>query len=219
MIGDRISPALASGLAAIAIVVIMIVGSIPGLARAVLTSGSSGEATDFLDKSVALHQDLQKTARGRFDGRSVFFKPPQPVVQRDRPKPPPVTMPQEIDREPPKPAGPPARYTGPSIMAFVGDTVWFQGDLRVSAGEEDAGVRVISVDAPWSARLGFRGGEYDVTLFENETSGFLQAESAAAPSRLPGLIPVENQIPAETPGASGDDAGAPSDTESTAAGA
>jgi hypothetical protein len=131
------------------------------------------------------HEDSLATYRARFDGRSVFFKPdqPRPDMPERRPDPTPTRIEVPLSDIPATPSS----YTGPTIRALLGDTVWFHGGLRVAAGEEAEGVRVISVNAPWSATVAYAGGEYDVPLFENLTP-FFRDPGADNSSPPPGLI-------------------------------
>ena len=64
-------------------------------------------------------------------------------------------------------------------MGFDGDRVWFVNDQRLAAGEEAGGVRVISVSAPWSARLAYSGWEGDVTIFRRTSDQLLNGDSSA----------------------------------------
>jgi len=104
-------------------------------------------------------------AQARIDGRSLFFVPSAPP-----PPPPPAVA--EADRPPPAPPPPPpppARYGGPQIVALINDTVWFAGGEKVAAGESGGGVRVIAVDAPWSAKVEWSGVEFEVDLFARDS--------------------------------------------------
>jgi hypothetical protein len=145
------------------------------------------------------HEADQATYRDRFNGRSIFFTPRQqrrsePVVVKPRDP--------EPDPGPPPEPPPPATYNGPSIRAIIGDEVWFHGELRLSPGEEGDGVKVVSVDSPWSAKLQYGGGEYDVSLFERGTEA-LFGGSAVASADPSGLVEVTPEAPPELGG--GDD--------------
>lgn len=100
-------------------------------------------------------------------GRSMFFVPLEPP-------PPPRAAPVRLaEREPP----PPARYEGPRIIAMVHDRVWFEDGRRlVVGGEADNGLRVVATLAPWSAKIEWRGVEFDVDFIRRTTGDFLQSE-------------------------------------------
>ena len=137
---------------------------------------------------VALEGDSStfiETSRRRFEGRSMYALPPAPVR---RPKI--VEQPKPV--EPPKDPGPPpppASYTGPMLTSIFGDYVVFStlsdDDKRIKLGETRAGVTVIEVNAPYSAKLGYQRGEYTVSLWPRINESFLRG---GVPSgRLPGL--------------------------------
>lgn len=103
------------------------------------------------------------TAQARIDGRSLFFIPSAPP-----PPPPPPRAESDEPSAPPPPPPPPSRYGGPGVIALINDTVWFEGGQRLAPGESGGGVRVIAVDAPWSARVHWEGVEFDVALFPHD---------------------------------------------------
>jgi hypothetical protein len=182
-------PAVWSGLF-IVLAVIFLIGAMVPVASALLRPGlDDREVAEEFDRLINEHQQAQSSYVARFDGRSIFFKPrplraPEPprVVQNDDPPPPPPPPPTPSGPEPP-----PADYPGPSIRGFWGDEVWFHGDLRVKVGEEKDGVKVLAVNPPWSARIGYARGEYDVPLFERAMDQLL-AGAGSANGRLTGLL-------------------------------
>jgi hypothetical protein len=133
--------------------------------------------------------------RQRFDGRSLFVKPQPP-----RTTPPPIV--RTPVEEPATPVAPPvpANYTGPDVLFVLGDEVWFYDEyasplgVRVKVGEEGTnGVTVIASDPPWKVRLGHKGGEYDVQLFNRSYPGL--SEEARGPTSerpVPGLVLAED---------------------------
>jgi hypothetical protein len=183
-------------LAACLVLVLAGAGQIVGAAFA---SGAGDEKpSEFLARLEQAHTRAVETDRDRIDGRNLFYP------TRPRPKaPPPRTEPQ-TPREtapppPPPPSGPPpppASYQGPGMVAVVGDAVWFnpvRSDGRllvVRMGEAKEGVSVISTNPPWSARLGYSGGEYDVDLLQRTLPGLVSAADIEATP--PGLIPVSS---------------------------
>ena len=105
----------------------------------------------------------------RSNGRSMFFIPPEP------PPPPPPPTPDEGPREDP----PPSSYAGPALIAIVGDVAWFEGGTRLALDDDEArGLDVIDLDAPWSARVRWKGVEFSVPLFDRTTARFLLEEPA-----------------------------------------
>lgn len=57
---------------------------------------------------------------------------------------------------------------------MLGNGVWFESGEIAGVGEEVDGVRVISLSPPWSARLEWKGVEFDVPLFDRTTGQFLE---------------------------------------------
>ena len=103
-------------------------------------------------------------AQARVDGRSLFFVPSAPP-----PPPPPRVAEEDRPAPAPPPPPPPSRYEGPQIVALINDTVWLAGGDQLAPGESAQGVRVIAVDAPWSARVEWGGVEFDVSLFARDS--------------------------------------------------
>lgn len=119
----------------------------------------------------------------RFNGRSAFFKPiriapPEPprreVVQT--PDPEPVVTSPVIDSGPP-PA--PAIYTGPDLIAIIGEEAWFRGSgsgpeavIRLKVGEEQDGLKLVKTTPPAMVSVEHRRGEYEIDLFSSEEPFF-----------------------------------------------
>lgn len=106
-------------------------------------------------------------------GRSMFFVPPAPAE-----------VAEQENEEAPEDEGPapkPTRYGGPDVVAVVNGAVWFTNERRVPVGEEEGGVRVVSVEnSPWTVRLEWRGVEFDVPVFERTTGRFLKQEDGGS---------------------------------------
>jgi len=126
------------------------------------SAASLGEApfTELMPK----HAEHLATSQRRFNGRSFFhmpIAPPQPPA----PRPPRAVDPppqEPIDLPPAAPPGPPAEYAGPKQpFGMIGNLVFFDDGEHLYVGEEDQGVRVVSVNAPWSVTLAWSGGEYE----------------------------------------------------------
>jgi hypothetical protein len=125
------------------------------------------------DELIAKHNEVVAITRSRVEGRYPFFTPPawpqeprkiEPIVRKD----------PEPEREP-EPVEPkiPEKYSGPKLLALLGNMVHFEGtptdgDLIVPLGEEVKGVKVLEIHAPWKARVAHAGGEYDVGLLDDE---------------------------------------------------
>src|SRR5207244_2317387 len=101
-----------------------------------------------VSKLMVQHDEAMKTYQDRFNGRSAFFKPPpkpqpKPIIVDAPPAPPPPD---------PGPPPPPATYTGPNLLALMGDEAWFKPPttadktMVLRTGEEKSGVKLISVD-------------------------------------------------------------------------
>ena len=134
-----------------------------------------GSAID-LDRERRLDQfvTMQAGMADRAVGRSIFWEPAAP------PPPPPARVERASE---PREEPPPAVYGGPELVAILGDVAWFEGDAVLMAGDEpedseDASLRVLRTDAPWGARVVWRGVEFDITLFERTTDDFLSGDAA-----------------------------------------
>lgn len=73
--------------------------------------------------------------------------------------------------EPPKPKVPP-KYAGPALVGVAGGQVFFADGKRIGLGETKDGIEVLSLNAPWSVRLRWSGGEYDVALLDRQPVRF-----------------------------------------------
>lgn len=145
----------------------------------------------------------------QISGRSMFVLPPKPPPE---PKPKPASTPS-VKRDP-GPPPPPSSYGGPKIIAMMGNTVWFEGGDRVSIDGEHDGVTVIGTSPPWTARLKWKGVEFDVKLFERTTPKFLVKPGGSAHEAE--ADPAEEASP--EPSADTPDAEAPDRDESLSPG-
>ena len=83
----------------------------------------------------------------QFEGRSLFAVPGPPSPRT------------ETVRK----ATAPTRYGGPAIIAMINDQVWFSDGKRLGASDDAVGgLKVVSINAPWSARLEWEGAEFEV---------------------------------------------------------
>ena len=197
----RLKGPLGVSLAASLLIAMSLVVRLPPMFTSLVVGGPGAVDDGMLEGLLAQHDDVIRLDLQRFAGRSVFFTPPQqprprPVVPE--PDPEPVENPEPV--EDPGPPPPPSSYTGPAIIAILGDEAWFRRSfgaeavLRIRVGEERDGIRVLATEAPWTVRLAHAGGEYDVPVFHFE-SPFLREDPPTMPG-APGLIDV---LPEEDP--------------------
>lgn len=117
----------------------------------------------------------------RFNGRSAFFQPIR-IAPPTPPKKEIVVVPEPEDSiTVPIPVGPPPApidYMGPTLIAIIGDEAWFRGGtgtdavIRLKAGEEQDGLKVVKTTPPAMVTVEHRRGEYDLNLFSNEEPFF-----------------------------------------------
>jgi hypothetical protein len=89
----------------------------------------------------------------------------------------------------------PLRYGGPAVVGVAGGKVYFADGRRISEGEDRDGLKVLSISAPWSVRLGWSSGEYDVTLLERQPVRFDQNPARDSLFRM-GTSSGQSQTPA-----------------------
>jgi|TARA_B100000959_G_scaffold285536_1_gene360601 hypothetical protein len=118
----------------------------------------------------------------RFNGRSAFFQP----IRIARPAPPPPKKEVEDLPPPPPPApiGPPpapSTYTGPSLIAIIGNEAWFRSGgmgstpiIRLQIGEETNGLKLVNTLQPAMVTVEHLNGTYEIDLFDGEESFFRQ---------------------------------------------
>ena len=178
---------------------IVLVTPLPGLLAAMFTTSiGQDSAGENMQAYLAAHDRDLATYRERFEGRSLFFRPPAPAV-----KPAPKPRSENKPEAPPPPPPIPMSYGGPVVIAVIGDQVWFKSkdNLRLGVGEEGAGVKVLASNPPWTVKLGYAGGEYDVPVFKNyqtefsssplterPTPGIVFANTADRPVKAPGQV-------------------------------
>lgn len=178
---------------------IVLVVPLPGLLEAMFTTRiGQDSAGENMQAYLAAHDRDLETYRERFEGRSLFFRPPAPVVR--------LASTQRSEKEPDPPPPPPLipmTYGGPVVIAVIGDQVWFKSkdNLKLRVGEEGAGVKVLATNPPWTVKLAYAGGEYDVPVFkdyqtefssnsltERPTPGIVFADTADRPVQAPGQV-------------------------------
>lgn len=177
---------------------IVLVVPLPGLLAAMFTTSiGQDRAGENMQAYLAAHETDLAIYRERFEGRSLFFRPPAPA--RAAPKQESVKKPDE----PPPPPTIPKTYGGPAVIAAIGDQVWFKGKdrLKLRVGEERSGVKVLASNPPWTVKLAYAGGEYDVPVFkdyqtkfrsnpltERSTPGIVFANTVDRPVKPPGQV-------------------------------
>lgn len=170
------------------------------LARAAMLPAATEQVQVADEVRLKNFADALSVQSEQVNGRSLFFVPP-------RPRPPRVEVAvDDTPREPPKPT----RYGGPAITAMVNNQVWFNDGQRVPLGQSGRGVKVVSMNAPWSARIEWQGVEFEVDLFQRDqvvarpvrdSAGSLLTppESTGEHAPVP-PIPVRPDAPREVPG-------------------
>ena len=98
---------------------------------------------------------------------------------------------ERIEKEPDAPPPPqsiPTNYSGPVVIAVIGDQVWFKSkdNLKLRVGEEGAGVKVLASNPPWTVKLAYAGGEYDVPVFKDYQTTFSSNSLTQRPT--PGIV-------------------------------
>ena len=201
--------ALGVSLIAIVLAAAFVVTGVASMISSVFAPGTgSADPSKEVAKLASQHQEQMKTWQDRFNGRSAFYKPPAP------PPPPRNDPPPKVVVKPPDPGPPPTptKYEGPSVVFAMSDFVRFkppssnEKQLDIGVGEEKSGVKVISTEGlPWTVKLGYKGGEYVVPIFQrgNDDKHLL----AQAPPMI--IIPSLVEVPAakleiQTPKSSGE---------------
>ncbi len=162
---------------------IVLVVPLPGLSAAMFTTSLGQEdAGENMQDYLAAHETNLATYRERFEGRSLFFRPPAPP--RATPQ---RTSEKKPDALPP-PSSIPTTYGGPVVIAVIGDQVWFKGkdNLKLRVGEEGSGVKVLATNPPWTVKLAYAGGEYDVPVFKDYQTEFPSSSLTERPT--PGIV-------------------------------
>ena len=186
MILDKLPPGLRVGTpvlvsaAAVGISTITIALVVGAVGSSLLLPSVDETDADPLTKLAADSAREIETSRKRFENRSMYSLPPAPprrvpIVKREDPKPPPP-----VDPGPPPI---PKTYAGPQPTSFLGDFVVFgsltEDDKRIRVGQTKAGIKVISIDAPYFVKLGYQGGEYDVPVLTRFDPSILSREAGS----------------------------------------
>jgi hypothetical protein len=139
---------------------------------------------------ISRHNNLTRQWQTRIGGRSLFF-PPQPKSH------PAIVVQQQIQPETKPPVIFDPGYTGPSLIALVGNSAWFkparvgESTLMLWQGQERLDLALVSTDSPWTARVRYHGREYTLTLFDSHKSDPYLASAALPDVLQPWLHDVE----------------------------
>jgi hypothetical protein len=177
--GIRWSPLLiATAIAGVAGAVTVLDHGVPLLVD-LFRSSSTVESVDVTTPLLAQHEETHGLYERRFEGRSLFFAPPD--WKRKVPPPPPPPPPQPLPPPPP----PPVEYMGPKPIGMLGSAVYFEGNKVMEVGKESDGVTVLEVISPWELKIKHKGKVYDVAVGQkpNDTL-FKPITTATTPSGM-----------------------------------
>ncbi len=180
------TPVLVSA-AAVGLSAIVLAYGISAIGKSLIQPSLDATQADPLAALAVQSTELLENSRKRFEGRSMYSLPPMPPRKTrvvDQPKP---VDPPKVDLGP---APPPALYTGPAPTSVIGNYVFFAtlGDENksIKVGESKNGISVISVNAPYSVKLGYQRGEYTVSVWARAEDRLTKGE--LAPSRVTGVV-------------------------------
>ena len=175
-------------MAAIGVAGVCLAVTIPSLIVSIASSApSAGDVALQLAESIMHNADAAKRSQDMFNGRSAFFRPPpipprKPIIH--------VIEDQPLATTQPKAEPCPDRYTGPTMIGFVGDEVWFKAQsageqvLRIPVGHASDDLAVLATDLPWTARVKFDNCEYTLALWGRQYEGRFNPPQ---PTTVPGL--------------------------------
>ena len=154
--GSRSFPLGAAAWIALALLALGVVAQIGPLWDAMRADAGNQAAEMEEARLIERFESMLDVSRLRAEGRSLFDTPIDP---------------NQIAEEEPEPITPaeptaPTRYGGPRLVAMINGAVWFADGRRLAPGEEDNGLEVVEIAAPWTATLRWRGAEFTETLFE-----------------------------------------------------
>ncbi len=209
-----------ANVATLLVALVILAVQLPAVLEAAFGPGlGTDEPREVVTQLIKVHDEEMERYQTRFNGRSLFFLPPRQRTPSRDPGPvvkvPPVTPPVTPPEPPPSPV-----YTGPSVIGILGDEVWFRapragkGGLRIRVGEEPReGITVLATNPPWSVKLGYQRGEYDIDVWKTD---FPSIERSAPPRQpIPGLVDATPPTPPATESEAADD-GAPAPAETAA---
>lgn len=187
------------GLAAIAIAIGSLLLTVPSLASAIFASRlNSQSGQDNLNALLTSHQEDLGSYLNRFEGRSLFFRPSPYTVKAKNIEPKTETKPVD-----PKPTGPSVTYKGPKVIGVYGNVVWFKDNLKIPVGEENDGVKVLEINAPWTVKLAHKDGEYDVPIFSDRLTDSDEFSKPLKLKSIPGITYDDDPAASEDAGDAG----------------
>lgn len=156
--------------------VVLVTRAVPLLSD-LLRPSADIAAVDVTTPLLAQHEETHSLYEKRFEGRSLFFAPPDWKRKLPPAPPPPPPAP------PPPPPPPPVDYTGPKVVGMLGNTVYFEGGRSGEVGKETEGVTVLEVVSPWELKVKHKGKEYAVVVgLKPNESVFQPLTTASTPS-------------------------------------
>ena len=171
--GVPIPATLALSACGIIIASSFVVGGVLGVVQSATEDSVVSDQANVIGK-ILEDNPIMERSQSRFTGRSIFYIPKEPR----RPSPPKPPPPPRVEEEPaptPPPQPPPSapsKYAGPGIRGILGNEVFFESGKRVKVGDSADGVDVLRINNPFSLRLGWKRGEYEVNLFAEEIPDF-----------------------------------------------
>lgn len=206
----NISLPLAASLTALGLAALVTVIYLWGVASAVIGPGMDDEQPDaLLAKYIERHEQQMQTYTERFNGRSMFYIPPQRPAPSSYEPPPPRPKQETVETgPPPEPVKTRGPYMGPTVAFAVGSEVWFQPpgpnqpQMSLRVGETAHGVTLKEVRLPAQVVVEWDGYEYNLDLlgrnFPTEwtsTDTRLTKDHADAEDSVPGLVRVPENGP------------------------
>ena len=195
--GIRWSPMLvATAIAGVAGAFVVIDHGLPLLVDLFRWS-STVESVDVTTPLLVQHEETHGLYERRFEGRSLFFAPPD--WKRKVPPPPPPPPPQPTPPPPP----PPVEYMGPKPIGMLGSTVYFEGNKVMEIGKESDGVTVLEVMSPWELKIKHKGKVYDVAVGQTPSDTLFKPITTATPPSGVTVSAASSTPPVPPGGASG----------------
>jgi hypothetical protein len=173
-----------------------VIGSVLGVIQSTTESRVEAQQANVIGRILEKNPIMERS-ESRFSGRSIFYVPKEPrrpappdtprVEPEEAPKPEPTPKPEPVQSVP-------SKYAGPGIRGILGNEVFFDSGKRIKVGESADGVDVLKINGPFSIRLGWKTGEYEVSLFAEEIPEFFGTApyQGAAASTLLSLETSDN---------------------------
>lgn len=126
---------------------------------ALMPSAGVGDVQKAVEEQAQRYAAAFEPHMAQINGRQLFLMP-APAPEADL---------EPVDEEPVETEPRvPTVYAGPSVVAMINDAVWFSNGTRIAKGEKDGDLKVLEIDAPWSAQVEWRGSEFTVRLFDRD---------------------------------------------------